>query len=302
MIDVDRCYCCQSSAFEFLFEQTADDPYLHLIGKAEGPSASKWMVCRGCGFVSQTPQLGPGDMDGLYRDYRLNEFRGETPDAYFDRISSYPPEESENFKKVEWLNKAGAVGAADGGKILDIGCGGGLLLHSFLRRHPDWIAHGVEPTPNFAELAGRRLKSDVRSCSYEAGLFGHQFDLISMVQVLEHVADPVEFLRQAKSDLSADGYLYVEVPDVHDFCDLAPTHDRFMAPHLWYFSEQSLGHLCRRAGLAPVRFDREFTVRNRNNLQALCRHADTKVEPAWDTNHWQDVKSLFELNEHAGAS
>ena len=307
MLEVGRCYCCGAAEVETLFHQEAEDPYLTLIGLGSETPGQRWMVCKGCGFIYQTRRLEDADMDKLYRDYRLNDFRGETPDAYFDRISSYPPAQSENYKKVTWLTEAGVVPPGRAGRILDIGCGGGLLLHSFQARHPDWTVAGVEPTPNFAELAARRLGCIVHTGGYREGLFEIPFDLITIIQVLEHVSDPVAFLGTARNDLADGGFLYVEVPDVSDFGQLPLTHDRFMAPHLWYFSEPSLGRVCRRAGLEPVRAEREFTVRERNNLRMLCRKAepsDSQVDSAADSldggaMSWQEMTELVRRNPAA---
>jgi SAM-dependent methyltransferase len=296
MFEAELCYCCGAAAAETLFHQQAQDPYLELIGLSSASLGQRWVVCRDCGFVYQTPRLDDADMDKLYRDYRLNDFRGETPDAYFDRISSYPPEQSENHHKVAWLTAAGAVEREAEGRILDIGCGGGLLLHSFHKRYPAWTLAGVEPTPNFAELAARRLGCRVHSGNYGEGLFAEPFDLITIIQVLEHVADPAVFLTTARRDLADGGRLYVEVPDVSDFGHLPLTHDRFMAPHLWYFGESSLARICRRAGFEPVRVEREFTVRERNNLRLLCRKAEPVDRLDGGAMPWQKMTDLVRRN------
>lgn len=291
MIDVEECYCCGSTSFELVFPQTATDPYLALIND-DTSLQRKWMVCRDCGLVFHTPQFEEHETADLYKRYRDESFRDETPDAYFDRISSYPPEKSENHKKVTWLRAVDAIASGTNRAILDVGCGGGLFLNSFISQNPDWQVFGVEPTPNYAELAGRRLNAEVQCGPYRPNLFSRKFDLISMIQVLEHVADPVAFLRQAKADLTDDGLVYLEVPHIYDIRDLPPTHDRFMMVHYWYFSENSLSNVCRKAGFEPVHMERQVSVRNRNNLMIVCRPtADIQPQP-YDSNAWSEVMSL----------
>ncbi len=156
------------------------------------------------------------------------------------------------------------------GQLLDIGCGGGVFIHTFLENYPDWSANGVEPTPSFAELAGRRLGATVISGNYKSGLFPDtRFDLITINQVLEHVLDPVDFLRDVRRDIAPGGYVYIEVPDVEDFSHLSPDHDRFRMQHLWVFSKASLANVCQHAGYRVHFMDQQVTVRGKRNVLAL---------------------------------
>lgn len=264
------CFICGSGRKKTVYEQRFKDRYLELINPVYQSDPRLLVVCQECGFVYHDPQLDHPDIAVLYSRYRDDAFRNESPNEYFDRITSLPKSESENYAKIEWLCTALPDFMKRDGRLLDIGCGGGTFIRTFLDNNPDWTACGVESTPLFAELAGRRLNLPVMKCSYQSGLFPKQrFELISINQVLEHVLDPVAFLQDVRNDLADEGYVYLEVPDILDLPHLPPEHDRFTMPHLWVFSESSLTNVCRRAGYEVRVVEHQVTVRHKRNLIVL---------------------------------
>ena len=265
------CIVCQSTEQRTVATQSFRDEYLDLIDPSYQQEERSWVACADCGFVYHDPQLDESDTAVLYDKFRDASFRNETPDAYFDRITSLPAEQSENYAKAEWLEATLPRLSKAGGRILDIGCGGGVFLHTFLQRFPSWQAFGVEPTTAFAELASRRLDRPVIAGAYSRGKAGVAFDLITCNQVLEHTIDPADFLRDIHADLAPGGHLYIEVPDTSDFESLPPEHDRFLMQHLWYFTDVSLQRLAGAAGLETVITEKQVTKRGRNNLVALLR-------------------------------
>lgn len=284
-----HCVVCRSDRNSVLEQQTFKDDYLELIGADSATTRRALVICEGCGMVYHDPQLDEGDMQTLYDKFRDASFRNESPDQYFDRITSLPPEQSENLAKVRWLGEHLTQKLASAGRLLDVGCGGGVFIHTFLQNYPRWNAAGVEPTPAFAELAGRRLGKPVICGGYRSGLFEQNaFDLITINQVLEHVLDPVAFLRDVSRDLAPGGHIYLEVPDVLDLEYLAPEHDRFLMQHLWVFSKASLSNVSALAGYDVIAIDQQVTIRHKRNLVAvLSRSAggDTakllRDDPAW---------------------
>jgi len=228
------------------------------------------LSCMGCGFVYHDPQLDDSDAQILYEKFRDFTFRNETADEYFNRITNYPPEESENYQKVEWIKKVIPAHIIKSGRLLDIGCGGGVFLHTFLKNTNGWSIWGIEPTPAFAELAARRLECPVVASPYARGIFKDmKYDLISVNQVLEHLLDPIKFLTDIGYELNAGGYVYLEVPDISDLLELPNNHDRFQMQHLWIFSKETLKKLCEIANFRVVKIDVIKTLRGRNNLIAL---------------------------------
>lgn len=269
-----NCIVCGSEKKRTLAEQTFKDDYLEMVDPEYQRQPRRMVLCEGCGFVYHDPQLDERDQQVLYDKFRDVTYRNETPDAYFDRITSLPRDQSENAQKVDWIRAHMPERIAAGGCLLDVGCGGGVFIHTFLKNCPGWTACGVEPTAAFAALARRRLGKPVVTGGYRPGLFKDQsFDLITVNQVLEHVVDPVAFLRDLRKDLADGGAIYLEVPEISDIGHLPPDHDRFRMQHLWFFSEASLTNVCRKAGYEMIAAERQITVRQRHNQVVLIRPA-----------------------------
>jgi len=268
-----RCIICESSEKKLIASQTFRDTYLDLINPKYQDLERSLFSCLDCGFIYHDPQLDESDAQILYEKFRDFTFRNETADEYFDRITKYPPEESENYQKIDWIKKIVPTHLIKGGKLLDIGCGGGVFIHTFLKNTKNWSAWGVEPTPAFADLAERRLGCPVIASPYRRGIFDDiKYDLISVNQVLEHLLDPLKFLFDIAGELNDGGYIYLEVPDISDLLELPSDHDRFQMQHLWIFSKETLKKLCQSARLNIVKMDVIKTLRGRSNLVALIQN------------------------------
>lgn len=166
------CIVCKSTHKKTLEDQCFDDEYLALIDTSYLSQIRRIVTCNECGFVYHDPQLDWADAETLYSKFRDASIRNETPDCYFDRITSLPAEESENFIKVAWIRKNAPELIERGGTLLDIGCGGGVFIHTFKNNFSNWNACGVEPTNAFAELAARRLGEPIISGNYKPNLWG----------------------------------------------------------------------------------------------------------------------------------
>ncbi|GAH07136.1 unnamed protein product, partial [marine sediment metagenome] len=73
-----------------------------------------------------------------------------------------------------------------------------------------------------------------------------EFDLISMIHVLEHIPDPVGYLEQLRDNyLTPQGRILIEVPNLF-------AHDSFEIAHLTSFSRHSLVEVVKIAGFTTI--------------------------------------------------
>lgn len=279
------CYLCGSESARIVDVQDFDDEYLGYVDPAYLAAPRHWKMCVGCGLVYHDPRLDEADVVALYEErYRRHSLKTEeTADQFFDRIMAIPKAQSENYAKVAWLKPHLAAHLAPGGAdraLLDIGCSAGMFLKHFIDDVPGWRGAGVEPTVRFAETASRRIGGPVRSGVYRGGQFDRRFDLVTVIHVLEHVLDPLAFLAEVKRDLAPGGLLFIEVPDIADFGSLPPQHDRFMSPHIYYFSATTAAQLLARAGFGVVVREFERSPRGHANLRLICRAGDETAAAA----------------------
>ena len=102
----------------------------------------------------------------------------------------------------------------DGKTALDIGCGAGLLAEP-LRRLGARVT-GIDASPEVIAVARDHSTTVGLEIDYRTGdvqqLEG-QFDLITCMEVIEHVADPAAFIRALANRLAANGLLIMSTPN-----------------------------------------------------------------------------------------
>lgn len=111
--------------------------------------------------------------------------------------------------------------------VLDVGCGtGNQLTKPLAERFPDVRFLGVDSDDG--TIAFARKANVLPNLSFATEISG-QFDLVIASEVLEHVEDPVDFLRSLRSRLgNADGRLLVTTPNGFGPFELAAAADRVM--------------------------------------------------------------------------
>jgi len=100
-----------------------------------------------------------------------------------------------------------------GRRMLDVGCGRGELLSRMAGL--GWKCWGIDISPVAVERA-RQLAPGAKifQGALEEARWDVEFDLITAVQVLEHLPHPLETLRRIWSLLAPQGKLFVSLPDL----------------------------------------------------------------------------------------
>lgn len=138
-----------------------------------------------------------------------------------------------------------------GKTALDIGCGDGFALRKF--KAAGFSTFGIDPDPIARQVAGSAgtiLPGTAETLPEQ--LAGKTFDVVLMSHVLEHCRLPITAIDNAKSLLSADGTLIIEVPNnaAFGFWWFKGRWPWTDAPrHLSFFTEKSLRILLETCGL-----------------------------------------------------
>ena len=100
-----------------------------------------------------------------------------------------------------------------GKTALDVGCGAGLLTEPLARLGAK--ATGIDATPEVIAVAREHASAMALEIDYRVGdvqqLEG-EFDLITCMEVIEHVADPAAFVKALAKRLAAGGLLVMSTP------------------------------------------------------------------------------------------
>ena len=101
-----------------------------------------------------------------------------------------------------------------GKSALDVGCGAGLLAEPLARLGAE--VTGIDAAPELvaaasAHAAGQGLSIDYRGVGVEA--LDGRFDLVTAMEVVEHVADPAAFVAALAARLAPGGLLILSTPN-----------------------------------------------------------------------------------------
>ena len=158
-------------------------------------------------------------------------------------------------------------------RILDIGCGGGLLSEPMARLGATVVgADAAERNIPIAQLHAEQsgLTIDYRNTTAEAlAEAGEQFDIVLNMEVVEHVADPLAYLTACQHLLKPGGLMICSTlnRNAKSFAMAIVGAEWVMrwlpkGTHDWqkFITPEELYDLIRRAGLTPV--DRKGMVFN----------------------------------------
>lgn len=139
----------------------------------------------------------------------------------------------EIFKKNNLLTKSKKI------KLLDYGGYNGFLIYA--------LAQKIDLDPFLAELDTRGLEIakflGIKTINLNSQKIEHnQFDMITVVHVMEHLDSPQKDLEILKNSLKDKGVIYIEVPNLYGF----PLSDN---AHKIAFSASSLSQLLQNASL-----------------------------------------------------
>lgn len=187
--------------------------------------------------------------------------------------------------------------------VLDLGCSNGAFGHSLKRARPDRQVFGVEFDAAFAAEAGTRLdrviQGDLNRFDW-AGAWGSQrFDCIVFADVLEHLAQPADCLRQAVEYLQPGGCAVVSLPNVRHLPSFTsifvsgtfPRRDRglFDRTHLRWFTLADARRLIEDSGLAVEAAS--YGLRWGDRGGGLVNRVLNRLPPS--VQHWGPVREFL---------
>jgi len=163
-------------------------------------------------------------------------------------------------------------------RTLDLGCGHGAFV--MLLSRAGYEAIGLELSPWVVEFSRKTFGVPVLQGPIEAqSLEPASLDIVTMMDVLEHLPDPVATLGAAVAALGEDGLLVIQTPSVPvdlSWNDMVAVNHPFLPlmrerGHLYLFNETGLRRLLERAGIHHVSFEPAYFGAYDMFVVASCR-------------------------------
>jgi 2-polyprenyl-3-methyl-5-hydroxy-6-metoxy-1,4-benzoquinol methylase len=210
--------------------------------------------CKSCSFAHVNPLPAQSELDEFYS----KRFYQDVKTSYF---SDYERDQDWWTINYEWLinELLRYTGRKDISnlKLLDIGSGPGLFLE--IARKKGLNAMGIEPSKEAFNYSTKKYKCKVVNTTLEElDKSEGKFDIIHSSLVLEHILNPLAFIKKAKSMLNIHGLLCVVVPN--DFNPIQAVVKGLGKPEWWvspfehlnYFNRRSIKRLFEKAGMQVV--------------------------------------------------
>ncbi len=215
-----NCRCCGSSRLES--RGRLPDARIFagaILGRAL--AGGRLYACNDCGFVFRYPIFSKEAYDELYRSGNATTW------------------DEENRVDQELVRSA-LRRLLKSGSVLDIGCGSGNLL---MPLEDGFVKCGIEINSGAAQIAQSRGIAIIAQDLEQAATLPRLFDAVVACDVIEHVADPLEFMRTLLSKAENGGLVIISTANADAwswrlvgsrfwYCYL-PEHISFVSP-AWF--------------------------------------------------------------------
>jgi len=191
------------------------------------------------------------------------------------------------------------------GTLLDIASGRGETL--IKARELGWQVTGIDISKRFCEYIKQNYNIDVINADFLSHGFSEKFDILFANAVLEHVYDPLKFMKKAHRLLNAGGVFYLDLPNetslysllgnlyykltFRNYCiNLAPT---FPPYHIHGFTKKSLLYIIDMIGFELLHISTIGKCYVPNNSWNLIEKAGVKVVDCLSA--WLNMKPHFSV-------
>jgi 2-polyprenyl-3-methyl-5-hydroxy-6-metoxy-1,4-benzoquinol methylase len=218
-------------------------------------------VCRRCGLVYESPRLSERETRRYYESSYQADYAGSRQLPAAPALEARWAETARERLSV----LCRVVPDLTGRRVLEVGSASGAFLLAV--QTAGGAASGIEPAEAYATHCVKVLGLDVRPARFEdidVDALAGRFDVVAMFHVLEHTGDPIDTLKRCRRLVSADGVVFVEVPNWRSTRRYRQPIIRFLRPvHLFNFSPRSLAIVAAAAGLEVVGRDERVPTRIR---------------------------------------
>lgn len=240
-MNTSTCKLC-SSPVVLLEDHLYDDRYGF-------PGLYSVYQCTNCHFGQISPEPDQATLEKIYTDHY---HRSNTSAEEVKRQAQYTGSWKQRMQRA-WIGTTHDAHfyITPGTKVLDMGCGNGKSLLEIQNMGGE--AYGTEYDKNIKSIA-KDLGLNIHFGDLNSAPWSDEFfDFITMSQLLEHIIDPVAFLKIVKQKLKKNGRVVMSFPNIDSF-------NRKQAGRKWinwhipyhvnFFSRKSILLLAEQTGLS----------------------------------------------------
>lgn len=218
------------------------------------------VICRGCGFVYNDPQLTQAAYIHFYDTVYRQMYMG-----YEQPVDDYFQEQYRERGQRHAAYIRDRLGLSfEGSLVVEIGCGSGGILQAFKELGADVL--GFDFDSRFIEYGRANYDLDLRVQDFREYQANRSPGVVVLSNVLEHLLDPREKLAAIKRMMADDGVLFVEVPSLLR----RRLGWSLQLAHVSYFTDHSLRYLLESEG-----FEMLDLCHHRTFINCLARPAST---------------------------
>jgi len=201
-------------------------------------------MCKHCRLVYANPRLPESE---IFKRYESPLFFDEYLKALKATSTTYDLDSIRNhyYLFVGLMDRFFAPGK----KLLDVGSGAGFFLKVVEER--GWEVEGVEISKLASDYANEVLGVNVHNSKLEDVKFSSEsYDLVTLLDIIEHLTDPLRTLEEIYRVLKSDGLVIVSTPDIGSLSRVfLGKHWSILSPgeHLFNFSTKTLSLMLSKA-------------------------------------------------------
>jgi SAM-dependent methyltransferase len=262
-MNVHRCLVCHSYDSELLYPGTlparAENSLLRFRSTSNSYGLHTDILrCLHCGLVFATPSYSDQDLIRLYTEVVDPRYVAEREGRFL------------TFRRN--IRAIGRLVGSRRGRLLDVGCHIGVFVE--IAQKEGWDAWGVEPSRWAAGYAQGRGLQVLATTVADAGFADGSFDIVTMWDVIEHLADPAAELRTIHRILRPSGLLVIHTMNVESLVArlMGSRWPWLMEMHRFFFSPRTLNLMLGQVGF------RQFEVKRQGRYLRL-EYAVSRLAP-----------------------
>ena len=193
--------------------------------------------CKNCGFVFSKKYPTNKELSAYYKNYGTTSYLSEITIKRYHQLLN----EFEKYRKTN--------------RLLDVGCGRGLFLDEAKKR--GWEVYGTELSEETTKICREKGINMFYGSLNETSFEPSSFDVITSLEVIEHINTPKNEIKSFKNLLRSEGLVYITTPNFNSLLRYKLkenyTNVIIYPEHLSYYTPKTLSFAFKKFGFKKIK-------------------------------------------------